>query len=599
YLVCQGRVRLLSLDTDKQREVSTQLLTEGETFGADSLFCGEDVLPYRAVAASKAQVARISLEKLKPWLERLPELTEQWFASAQQRQRSLFFKTLTVLRSLSSQRLQQLLTYVVEKRVAAGEFLSQATPSEAGHFWLRSGQIENHPLEIGSSWGYPNATSKVWVAQTELWIYQLPKQDWEAASAIAPMLTTAFGTIPQSETTSVSPQNNQTVVGGISKFRPRSSSPSISSRPAPLPTPSESPTILPQPDFQAIEFPKPLKRRPGLWRNYPFIEQQSAADCGAACLAMISQYWGKRFSINSLRDLAGVGRSGASLKSLAKAAESLGYQARPVRASLSRLMEQKNPWIAHWQGDHYVVVYRIQKDRLLIADPAQGKRLLSRQDFLAGWTGYALLLDPTERLKEIPTENRSLSRFLSLLLPYRSLSGQIILVSLLIQVFGLVTPLFTQIILDQVVVNKSLTTLHVFALGILLFGVWGIGLTAIRQYLLSYLANRLDLTMLSGFISHTLLLPLKFFESRHVGDILTRVNENQKIQRFLISQVILAWLDFLMGFVYLGLMLYYNWRLTLLVVALIPPIVILTLAATPVLRQVSREVFNKSAEQNS
>jgi ATP-binding cassette, subfamily B, bacterial HlyB/CyaB len=121
----------------------------------------------------------------------------------------------------------------------------------------------------------------------------------------------------------------------------------------------------------------------------------------------------------------------------------------------------------------------------------------------------------------------------------------------------------------------------------------------VRQYLLGFLSNRLDLTLISGFISHTLTLPLKFFESRRVGDILTRVQENQKIQRFLIQQVVLAWLNFLTGFVYLGLMLYYNWRLTLLVLLLIPPIVLLTLGATPMLRQISREVFKETTDQSS
>ncbi|MEY2977777.1 MAG: transporter ATP-binding protein, partial [Cyanobacteriota bacterium] len=362
---------------------------------------------------------------------------------------------------------------------------------------------------------------------------------------------------------------------------------------------SAAPPISPPSQNQAITFPKPLKRRRGLWQHYPFIEQQSAADCGAACLAMLSQYWGKRLSLNFLRTLTGVGRSGATLKNLARAAETIGYQARPVRASLNRLMDQKNPWIAHWQGDHYVVVYQTQGDRLLVADPAWGKRLMPSREFVAGWTGYALLLDPTERLKQMPTEKRSLGRFVKLLLPYKTLGIQVILASFLIQVFGLVTPLFTQIILDKVVVNKSLSTLNVFAVGLLLFGIWGILLSGIRQYLLSYLANRLDLTMIGGFIRHTLLLPLKFFESRHVGDILTRVNENEKIQRFLLNQVVLAWLDFLMGFVYLGLMLYYNWKLTLLIVGLIPPIMLLTLGATPLLRRVSRDIFNRSAEQNS
>ena len=235
----------------------------------------------------------------------------------------------------------------------------------------------------------------------------------------------------------------------------------------------------------------------------------------------------------------------------------------------------------------------------MIADPALGKRSLSHQEFQDNWTGYALLLDPTERLQAASSEKISLSQFLGAIWPYRPLIGQIIGISLLIQVFGLITPLFTQIILDKVVVQKSFVTLNVFALGLLLFSIWRIGLSATRQYLLNYFSNRFDLTLISGFISHTLLLPLKFFELRRVGDIITRVQENQKVQMFITRQALLAWLDALMAVVYLGLMFYYNWRLTLLVVALIPPIVILTLVATPFLRRVSREIFNQAVEQNS
>lgn len=165
--------------------------------------------------------------------------------------------------------------------------------------------------------------------------------------------------------------------------------------------------------------------------------------------------------------------------------------------------------------------------------------------------------------------------------------------------FGLITPLFTQVILDQVVVQKSQDTLLVFALGLTLFSIWRIGLTGVRQYLLDYFSNRLDLTLVSGFVSHALRLPLKFFESRQVGDILTRIQENQKIQLFLIRNAVSTWLDALMAIVYAGLMFYYNWRLALLVIGLIPPIVLLTLAATPFLKQISREIFSEAADQNS
>ena len=159
--------------------------------------------------------------------------------------------------------------------------------------------------------------------------------------------------------------------------------------------------------------------------------------------------------------------------------------------------------------------------------------------------------------------------------------------------------MFTQVILDQVVVQKSFVTLNVFALGLLLFSIWRIGLTTARQYMLDYFSNRFDLTLISGFINHTLLLPLKFFESRRVGDIITRVQENRKVQLFITRQAILSWLDALMAVVYIGLMFYYNWQLTLLVLSLIPPIIILTLVATPWLRKVSREIFNASAAENS
>ncbi|WP_009544642.1 peptidase domain-containing ABC transporter [Crocosphaera subtropica] len=583
YVVCQGQVRLVSFQTNKQRNVSIQLLQEGDIFGGDGL--GNRISwAYGAIAVGSdpVQVAKISSPQLQPYLEKLPELETHLATIAQQRQTLIFFKLFTNLGTLPGRRLQHLLPYIQNQRIRAGENLASWGKKQPSRLWLCQGVIKNVDLERGHSFGYPETIPSDWVAQTDLEVYQILQQDWDAVRAIAPSLPS-------------SPDSSSHLSPTVSpKSHPPLPPPSASVHPEPLPLP-----VPPNPESSTVEFPKPLKKPRGLWQNYPFIEQQSAADCGATCLAMISQYWGKRLNLNFLRDLAGVGRSGASLKNLAKAAEKLGYQARPVRASLNRLMEEKNPWIAHWQGDHYVVVYRVKGDRLLIADPAQGKRFIPRQEFITGWTGYGLLLDPTEQLNEVPTEKRSLGRFLKLLLPYRSLGIQIIFASLLIQIFGLVTPLFTQIILDKVVVNKSLTTLNVFALGVLLFGIWSVLLSGVRQYLLSYLSNRLDLTMIGGFINHALLLPLKFFESRHVGDIITRVNENQKIQRFLLNQVVLAWLDFLMGFVYLGLMLYYNWQLTLLIVALIPPIMLLTLGATPLLRKVSRDVFNRSAEQNS
>lgn len=339
--------------------------------------------------------------------------------------------------------------------------------------------------------------------------------------------------------------------------------------------------------------------RPLLWSRQPFIEQQSTADCGVACLAMVGQYWGRRWKLHELRQVAGVGKTGLTLKNLASTAEQLGFQARSVRASLGRMQEQQRPWIAHWDGEHYVVVYRVTRQRVHFSDPALGKRSLSLQEFQARWTGYALLLEPTEQLQSSSAKQSTLGRFWQFLAPHRAVIIQIILVSLLIQFISLLTPLFTQIILDRVITQKSFPTLHVFTIGLLLFSVWGVGLTAVRQYLLDYLSNRVDLTLISRFISHTLILPLKFFETRHVGDIITRVQENQKVQLFLTRQAIITWLDALMVFVYLGLMFHYNWKLALLVVTIIPVLVFVVLAATPFLRRISREIFYRETQETS
>lgn len=588
-LVCEGRLRILGFNVAKQREVSTNLILEGATFGGEFLW-GRTFFPYRIVAASRVLIARIPLAKLKPFLTKLPELDRQWRASTQQQQKLIFFKTLTELRSLSSHRLKQLLPYLEAQKISAGNRLK--TEEAIVRCWLRYGQIRDRTTQLGDSWQYSAVTSD-WVAQTDLLIYQLPQRNWQIVSELVPELTTAWQNNSQP-----SPAKKPSLEDLLKNQRSGGYLTSVK----PLPPPNtQSVPQSSQEDLgetHQVEYPKPIKRR-GLWQGYPHIEQQSSSDCGAACLAMISRYWGKRLSINFLRELIGIGRTGASLKNLAKAAESIGYHARPVRASLSKIAEQENPWIAHWEGDHYVVVYRVKGNKILIADPAASKQELPRSQFLASWTGYALLLEPTENIYEAPEEKRSLSRFLYLLLPYRSLGLTIILASLLIQVLGLISPLFTQIILDQVVVNRSQSTLNVLVIGVVMFGVLGIALSAVRNYLLSYLANRLDLTMIGGFINHALSLPLRFFESRRVGDIITRVQENQKIQQFLIQNVMLTWLDFLTAFIYLGLMLYYNWQLTALILLLIPFIVILTVAATPLLRKVSRERFTATADQNS
>ncbi|MGH1395564.1 MAG: ABC transporter transmembrane domain-containing protein [Trichormus sp.] len=350
-------------------------------------------------------------------------------------------------------------------------------------------------------------------------------------------------------------------------------------------------------------FPHPTQRvnhfLQKVTRRYPFFAQQSASDCGAACLVMVSRYWGKRFSVNRLRDIANVDRNGASLRGLSAAAESIGFATRPVKASLDQLAKQKLPAIAHWEGKHYIVVYEITSQHVIVADPAIGQRTLTHDEFKADWSGYTLLLQPTAFFKDTQEATTPFWQFFELVKPHSLVLFEVFITSIFIQIFGLITPLFTQLILDRVVVQRSELTLFAVGLGLLIFNLFRVAMTGLRQYLLDHTAHKIDIALIVAFIRHTLRLPLSFFESRYVGDIISRVQENQKIQRFLSGEALSILLDLLTVFIYVGLMFWYSWKMALLVLVIVPPFVILALVATPFLRKISREIFNAATNESS
>ena len=349
-------------------------------------------------------------------------------------------------------------------------------------------------------------------------------------------------------------------------------------------------------------FPSPTRKFIHWWQKficrYPFFAQQSASDCGVACLVMIALYYGKKFSISRLRDLANVDRNGASLEALVTAAESIGFKTRGVKASLDKLSEQSLPAIAWWEGKHFIVVNLITKDKVIVSDPAIGQRSLSHTEFEKGWTeNVILLLEPTASFKKAPNDRTSFWQFLELVKPHSVVLLEIFIASVFIQIFGLITPLFTQLILDRVVVQQSNVTLTAVGLGLLIFGWFQVAMSGLRQYLLDHTANKVDLSLIVGFVNHTLRLPLSFFESRYVGDIISRVQENRKIQRFLTGEALSILLDLLTVFIYIGLMFWYSWKMALLTLVIVPPFVILALVATPFLQKISREIFNAHTEE--
>ena len=355
--------------------------------------------------------------------------------------------------------------------------------------------------------------------------------------------------------------------------------------------------------FKEAYFPTPSQKLGQWWKKvthtYPFYAQQSASDCSAACIVMVGRYWGKEFNINRLRELAYVNRDGASLKGLANAVENLGFNSRPVKASLDRLANQRLPAILHWEGNHYVVVFEITPQQIIIGDPAIGQRKLTIAEFTQQWTGYCLLIEPTLSLKKAEGKSTDFWQLFQLVKPHKVVVGEIFIASIVLQIFGLVSPIFTQLILDRAVIHKSESSLATFGIGLLIFGGFQIAMTALRQYLMALTANRIDAALVIGFIRHTFSLPLSYFDSRHVGDIISRIQENHKIQAFITGQSLGVLLDLMSVFVYATLMFVYSWKLALVTLISIPPFLILNFASTPFLKKMSREIFNASNDENS
>ena len=343
-----------------------------------------------------------------------------------------------------------------------------------------------------------------------------------------------------------------------------------------------------------------LRSKPGIGervlKRFPLVEQAEEMDCGAACLAMICKHYRIGATLGKLREMANVTTEGATLDSLAQVGESLGFTTHGLQCTYQTLLGFELPFIAHWEGYHYIVVYGVSKNQVWVADPGLGFRKLSVAEFEKGWTGTCLLFTPRADLAQIEATRSPWMRFVRLLRPHKPVLGYLILATLVIQVLGIAPPIILQNILDRVVVHQSHELLNLLIVGFILVQVF-MQLTALmRTYLTNFMVRNLDFSMMSQFFQHALSLPISFFAKRRTGDIFARFQENQTIRQFLTQSTISTMLNLLMVFFYFLVLFMYSLQMTLVLLALIVPMVILTVAITPRIKQYARRDFEASTD---
>ena len=336
-----------------------------------------------------------------------------------------------------------------------------------------------------------------------------------------------------------------------------------------------------------------------LIKRFSVVEQAEEMDCGAACLAMICRHYGIPMTLGKLRELANVTTQGATLESLARTAESLGLGARGMQCTYEAMLGFELPFIVHWEGYHYVVVYGMSKRWVRVADPALGFRKLTVEEFERGWSGTCLVFAAGEALGERAAARSPWVRFVYYLAPYRRILAHLFLATFVIQLLGIVPPLIIQNVLDSVVVHQNVSLLNVLIVGLVVSNLFTQLMATIRAYLSNFMVRSLDFSMMSHFFRHTMSLPLAFFAKRKTGDVFARFQENQTIRAFLTESTVTTVLNLLMIVIYFTVMFLYNVKLTLLLIAFVIPIMALTAFATPRTKRFAREVFSVSTEAKS
>jgi ATP-binding cassette, subfamily C, bacterial len=331
--------------------------------------------------------------------------------------------------------------------------------------------------------------------------------------------------------------------------------------------------------------------------RYPLVLQHSQEDCGAACLASIAKHHGRTFLLSRIREAIGTGQLGTTLLGLRRGAESLGLFARSASAS-SQILDHLNriplPAIIHWRGKHWVVLYGKRGNRYVIADPAIGVRYLSEEELTDGWNDWVILLlepDPSRFYAQASDRVGGVAQFWTRILPYRHILLEAILCASLIGLLSLASPVFIQILTDDVLIQGDTRLLFGVIIAVVVMYIIRSGLSLVADNLIAHFAQRLELGFILEFGQQILRLPLTYYETRRSGEVVSRLRDIEEINRLVSEAVVSLPSSILIAIVSLGLMLFYSWKLALVALIMALVMTLSTIGFQPILRQKTRQAM--------
>ena len=332
----------------------------------------------------------------------------------------------------------------------------------------------------------------------------------------------------------------------------------------------------------------------------PVTLQTEVAECGLTCLSMIAGYYGYDTDLHTLRRRFPVSLKGATLQHIIQIGEELDLSARALRVELGALESLQTPAILHWDLNHFVVLKSVSGSKVVIHDPGQGRRVLTLEEFSKHFTGIAVEFSPTTSFKQHKAvEQVRLFDFLRTTGGIKKAFVQLVVLSVLLQVFAIASPFYMQLVVDQALTTYDRDLLTVLAIGFLLLAVIRVATNAFRSWVIVYLGNTLSFQMGGNLFRHLIHLPLDFFEKRHIGDLIARFGSMDAIQKILTTGMVTALVDGVMAISTFIMMWLYAPFLALVVLAVVLIYTGIRLALFYPLRTLTEEEIVARAKEQS
>jgi len=325
---------------------------------------------------------------------------------------------------------------------------------------------------------------------------------------------------------------------------------------------------------------------------------EEPSDSGLLSLWLVASVLGSRLDIDRMRHEYIASGAKAKADDLVRIARAEGLKARRAKAAIRRLASLPLPAIAIANDGSFFVIARVAESKALVAEAGQPPMEWSLDQLGKNWSGDVIFVTKREQLGG-DALRFGLAWFLPVVKNFRGILTEVLLISVFIQLMGLVTPLFFQVVIDKVLVHRGLTTLEVLVIGLVIVNIADVSLNWLRTYAFAHTTSRMDAILGSLLFKHLIALPISYFESRATGQTVARVRELENVRQFITSSALTLVIDVLFGFIFLAVMFYYSPTLTLIVVLSIPCYAIISVAVTPGLQARVKEKFHRGAINQS